>query len=51
MAEGGEKIKINYCDYQELLKLPGIGVSIADQIWNYRLQGKFIDEKILASIP
>lgn len=42
---------INVCNYEELPKLPGIGRSIAEQIWQLRLQGRNIDEKTLATIP
>ena len=51
IEEFREKVKINYCDYQELLRLPGIGGAIADQLWSYRMRGVFIDERTLASVP
>ena len=51
MAVSQEKVKINFCEYQEFLQLPGIGWAIADKIWEFRQKGINIDERTLATIP
>ena len=45
------KVKINYCSYEELLELPGVGKSIASQILDLReARGSLIMEDLI-NIP
>lgn len=44
------KLNINTCGYEDLRVLPGVGLVIADRIWELRKQGP-IDLETFASIP
>jgi len=45
------KVKINTCSRWELLRLPGVGNKIADNICNMREEGVQFNKERLANIP
>lgn len=51
MAYSDDILKLNFCEYDDLKSLPGIGTSIADYLWTFREAGVDINQKTLARAP